>query len=152
MNESNGIVLEKNIDDMIFAGHRYTGRYQDLGSAFSTVGRAMGRFISGPAMSLDYDGEYMEDSADIEGGFPVSRKISRKGVESRVLKGGRAFTIMHYGPYETLGRSYTELFSYMNERKRKALVPCRVIYHRGPGMIFRGNPDRYITEIQIFAE
>ena len=98
MNDANGNVLEKNIDDMIFAGHRYTGRYQDLGGAFSTVGRAMGRFISGPAMSLDYDGEYMDDSADIEGGFPVSRKTDRKGVDSRVLKGGRALTIVHYGP------------------------------------------------------
>jgi effector-binding domain-containing protein len=152
LNESNGTVLEKTIDDMIFAGHRYKGRYQDMGKALSIVGRAMGRFISGPAMSLDYDGEYVEDSADIEAGFQVSGNIKRKGVESRVLKGGKDVTIMHYGPYETLGRSYTEAFSHINEKKYKILVPCRVLYHKGPGMIFRGNPEKYITEIQIFVE
>ncbi len=152
MNEANRTVLEKNIDDMIFAGHRYTGRYQDMGKAFGIAGRAMGRFICGPAMSLDYNSEYMEDDADIEAGYPVSKKMSRKGVEGRVLRGGKAITIMHYGPYETLGRSYTELFSYMNDKRYKALVPCRVLYHKGPGMIFKGNPEKYITELQILVE
>ena len=152
MNESNKIVLEKTIDDIIFAGHRFKGKYQDMGKAFSIVGRAMGRFICGPAMSLDHDGEYVEDGADIEAGFQLSKKIKRKGVESRVLKGGKAITIIHYGLYETLGRSYTEVFSHINEKKYKILVPCRVLYHKGPGMIFRGNPEKYVTEIQVFVE
>jgi effector-binding domain-containing protein len=151
-NEANRVVLEKNIDDLIFAGHRYKGRYQDMGKAFGIVGRAMGRFICGPAMSLDHDGEYMEDNADIEAGFPVSKMMRKNGVEGRVLKGGRAVTIIHYGPYETLGRSYTEVFNHINEKKYKVLVPCRVLYHKGPGMIFRGNPDKYVTEIQIFVD
>lgn len=152
MNEANRTVLEKTIDDMIFAGYRFKGKYQDMGKAFSIAGRATGRLISGPAMSLDHDGEYVENDADIEAGFPVSRNIKKKGVESRMLKGGRAVTIMHYGPYETLGRSYTEVFGHINERKYKILVPCRVIYHKGPGMIFRGNPEKYITEIQVMVE
>jgi DNA-binding transcriptional MerR regulator len=149
MKEENRTILEKQIDDIIFAGYRFKGKYSDVGNAFRTTGKAAGRFISGSAMSLYYDSEYRENDADIEGGFPVSKKFSKPGIDVRVLKGGRAVTIKHYGPYETLGNSYTELFSYINEKKYSTLVPSREIYLKGPGMIFRGNPEKYITEIQL---
>ncbi len=152
MNEGNRAVLEKYIDDMIFAGYRFKGRYQDVGQAFKTVARGAGRYISGPAMSFCYDMEYKENDADIEGGYPVSRKINVKGIDVRVLKGGKAVTVTHYGAYETLGNSYTELFSYINEKRYRSLAPCREIYHKGPGMIFKGNPDKYITELQVMIE
>jgi hypothetical protein len=31
-------------------------------------------------------------------------------------------------------------------------VPTREIYHKGPGMIFRGNPKNYLTEIQMLID
>ena len=39
--------------------------------------------------------------------------------------------------------------------QRKGLqpgVPSREIYIKGPGMIFRGNPKKYLTEIQVPVE
>lgn len=149
--DANGVVLEKHIDDMIFAGFRFRGRYEDLGRAFREVGRKAGRHIAGPAMSMDYNFEYMEN-ADIEGGFPLSRKISAEGIDVRVLSGGKAVTITHYGPYASLGNTYRELFSYINEKNYSMRSPCREIYHKGPGMILRGNPEKYVTEIQVMVE
>jgi effector-binding domain-containing protein len=32
------------------------------------------------------------------------------------------------------------------------VTPSREIYLKGPGMIFKGNPKNYLTEIQIFLE
>ena len=151
MNEANRTILEKQIDDIIFAGYRFKGKYQEVGRAFKAVGKAAGRFISGPAMSFCYDSEYMEDNADIEAGFPLLKKVTLKGIDTHVLKGGKAVTITHYGPYETLGNSYTELFSYINEKKYSTIIPCREIYIKGPGMIFRGNPDKYVTELQVMV-
>lgn len=29
--------------------------------------------------------------------------------------------------------------------------PTREVYIKGPGMIFKGNPKRYLTEIQILV-
>ena len=29
------------------------------------------------------------------------------------------------------------------------LLPTREVYHKGPGMFFRGNPQKYLTEIQF---
>ena len=28
-------------------------------------------------------------------------------------------------------------------------MPTREVYLKGPGMIFKGNPNKYLTEIQI---
>jgi hypothetical protein len=30
--------------------------------------------------------------------------------------------------------------------------PTREIYYKGPGMIFRGNPKNYLTEIQMLIK
>jgi hypothetical protein len=32
------------------------------------------------------------------------------------------------------------------------MQPTREIYLKGPGMIFKGNPENYLTEIQIMIE
>ena len=31
-------------------------------------------------------------------------------------------------------------------------MPSREVYVKGPGMIFKGNPKNYLTEIQIMFE
>ncbi len=142
-------VVDKNIGDFIFAGYRFKGRYDEVGKAFSKIGKAAGRFINGKAMSLYYDGEYRESDADIEGGFPLKKEISNPEINCRVLKGGKAATIIHSGSYDTLSESYKKLFNYIEQNKIKTDLPAREIYIKGPGMIFRGNPEKYVTEIQI---
>ena len=39
--------------------------------------------------------------------------------------------------------------TYCQEKGYEIAVPCREVYLKGPGMIFRGNPQNYLTEIQI---
>ncbi|MBK5240338.1 hypothetical protein [Clostridium sp.] len=41
------------------------------------------------------------------------------------------------------------VFDYAQENNISFLIPSREIYIKGPGMIFRGNPSNYITEIII---
>jgi effector-binding domain-containing protein len=36
--------------------------------------------------------------------------------------------------------------------EEKTLLPSREVYLKGPGIIFRGNPKKYLTEIQILIE
>lgn len=144
-------VEEKEVGEILFAGHRYRGKYQDLGKSLGLVGGAMGQCINGPAMSLDYDGEYKDDDADIEAGFPVTQKLAAPCIHVRELKGGRAVTLTHRGRYETIGRSYALVFQHIHDKGYATRSPCRVLYHKGPGVIFPGDPQRYVTEIQIFV-
>ena len=148
----NALIEEKTVGDMIFAGLRFRGKYAEVGRVFRSAARSAGRKIAGPAMSLYFECEYKEDNADIEAGFPVSKSMEGKEVSSRIVKGGIAVTIRHEGSYETIGRSYEKLFNYIETKKYEIDLPLREIYLKGPGMIFRGNPDRYVTEIQALIK
>jgi effector-binding domain-containing protein len=142
----------KQIDDIIFAGYRFKGRYDEIGTALRKVTRAAGRHIAGKAMSLYYDSDYRERDADIEGGFPVSRQILGDGINCRMIPGSQTAVIIHRGSYETIGSSYEKLLAFIKEQKLTPLIPTREIYLEGPGMFFRGNPDKYCTEIQILVQ
>ncbi len=138
----------KDVPALYFAGLRSTGRWDEIGANFNTVGRKAGRWIGGPAMSLCYDGEYKDD-ADYEAGFPLRRPKEISGLDCRELPAVRCVTLIHRGPYTELGRSYERLLEFINARKLSWGPPTREVYLKGPGMFFRGNPKKYATEIQI---
>ena len=100
-------------------------------------------------MALYYDNEYKENNADLEAGFPLTKSIEKDNIDCRVLEGGKAATIIHKGPYKSLGKSYEKILKYIHDKNYKMTIPTREVYIRGPGIIFRGNPEKYITEIHI---
>ena len=70
----------------------------------------------------------------------------------RELPGVRCVALVHKGPYDQMGRSYAKVLKWIKERNYKVVLPTREVYLKGPGMIFRGNPKNYVTEIQIPVE
>ena len=147
--ESGFAVQEKTVEPMLIAGIRMKGKYNECGAGFGRLGKAVGRHIAGAALCLYYDGEYREEGADFEPCFPVRKQIEAEGVSVRELPGGRCLTLVHQGPYEQLGRSYAKIMSARREPEMKITLPTREVYLKGPGMIFKGNPKNYLTEIQL---
>jgi len=129
---------------------RWKGRYDETGGFIGRVARYVGRHTAGPAFNLYYDGDYKEEGADIETGFPVSGMKSTDEVTVKVLPGGRCVSLVHRGPYGEIGRSYQRVYDYLAEKGHEPSLPLREIYVKSPGMIFRGNPKNYLTEIQVF--
>ena len=143
-------IREKQIEPIEIAGLRWKGRYQDTGRAFQQLGKLAGRYISGKATNLYYDMEYKGEDADIESCFRIRKGVKEKGELSvRTLPGGRCISIIHKGPYELLSRAYARLFEYAQEKGYQCLLPLREIYLKGSGIIFKGNPNLYLTEIQM---
>ena len=142
-------VEEKGFEPMLIAGIRMKGKYSDCGAGFSRLGKAIGRYICGKALCLYYDGEYREDDANFEPCFPIRQEVAADGISIRQLPGGRCLSLVHRGPYDQLGRSYAKILKQAEERKWKTALPTREIYLKGPGMIFKGNPRNYLTEIQL---
>ena len=132
----NFAVAEKTVEPQLIAGIRMKGRYSDCGAGFARLGKAIGRYISGKALCLYYDGEYREDDADFEPAFPIRKEVAADGITVRTLPGGRCLTLIHRGPYDQLGRSYAKILQHADERKLKPILPTREIYVKGPGMIF----------------
>ena len=144
-------VEEKTLGPLLVVSKRWKGRYQDTGTAFAELGKKMGRFISGKPMNLYHDAEFKEADADIQSCLPLRTKPGNvpSGLQVHELPGGTFLTLIHLGPYSELGRSYERLFTYLHEKGLHALLPSREIYLKGPGMLFRGNPRKYLTEIQV---
>lgn len=145
-------IEEIRVDTMLVAGHRMKGRYEDVGQGLSLVCRKMGRHANGKPMTLYYDGEYKEEGADFEPCVPVRKGSDGDGIRVRELPGCRCLSLVHKGPYETLRESYARLFRAAAERGLAVKLPTREIYRKGPGMIFKGNPRNYLTEILLPVE
>jgi effector-binding domain-containing protein len=48
-----------------------------------------------------------------------------------------------------MGRSYARLMAYLKQSRLAVVMPTREVYLKCPGLIFKGNPRHYLTEIQI---
>lgn len=148
VNEGNGVVI-KDLPDVIIASIRFRGRYEETGKFFRKLFKSCGINVSGQPFSLYYDREYREEDADIEACVPVRREVNKEEVKSRILKGGKAITIVYRGPYRDIGQSYKAIIDYMNNNNIVSQIPSREIYIKGPGVILPGNPKKFITEIQM---
>ena len=147
--ERASLIEEKVVPDMLIAGHRMKCCYGEIGKGFGVLGRYAGRYIKGAAGCLYYDEEYKETEADLEPFYEVSKEVNKEGIDCRVLKGGRMITILHKGPYDTLHESYRIIMEAIKDEGLEIKGPSREIYIKGPGMIFKGNPKNYVTEIQF---
>ena len=144
-------IEEKTIEPQLIAGIRMTGAFDECGGAFKRLGRAFGFGLAGKPGMLVYDEEYKERDADFEPFFPVKRsKDVGDGIEVRQLEGGHALCLVHRGPYDRISAVYGRLFAELHRRELTARAPTREVYLKGPGMLFRGNPSNYLTEVQIF--
>ncbi len=152
MQNSEFQIEEKTLAPVLVAGVRMKGKYSECGKGFSQIGRKFGRHICGKPMLLCYDMEYRPDDADFETCMPVRKAIDVEGISVHELPGGRCVTLLHQGPYEDLSRSYEKILTYVKEQGYEIECPCREAYIKGPGMIFRGNPKKYLTEIQMLIK
>lgn len=126
---------------------RYKGRYDEMGHYVGELFKVVKGSAAGPVMALYYDEGYMEEGADIEVCVAVKKEVSGKDVVTRLLEGGRFASVMHIGPYDKISDSYKAVMDAMQAQGLEAEVPSREIYLKGPGMLLKGNPEKYETEI-----
>lgn len=151
-NENDFEIEEKEVETMLIAGYKMKGKYSDVGKGFGILGKNLGKEINGKALTLYFDGEYKEEDASFEACFPVRKGKSAEGISVRELPGGKCVSVIHKGSYENFSASYKRIYNYIHEKGYKTEIPTREIYIKGPGMIFKGNPNNYLTEIQVFIK
>lgn len=152
MSESNFTIEEKPLEPVLVAAKRMKGSYSESGKVFSQVGRKFGSKINGKGMLLCHDTEYREDDADFSVCMPVRNGETKDDIEVYELPAGNCVSLVHQGPYDTLRTSYEQVFSYIADKGYTPQSPSREVYLKGPGIIFKGNPKNYLTEIQILVD
>ncbi len=143
---------EEEVPETLLFGLRHQGRYQDVGRLISVIYRKAGRHAAGPPFCLYYDGEYKEEGADFEVCVPARGRSAIEGLDCRMFPPARAAVLVHVGPYETLGKSYSMLFDYARRLKKNIQLPIREEYLKGPGLIVRGDPACYRTKLMLMLE
>lgn len=133
---------------------RYAGKYDEVGPRFGLLFRIYGRHADGPPFMLYHDAEYMEEGADLEACLPLkpgaaARPDVKAGTGIRTIPAVRALEVTHTGPYEEIGNAYQRAFDWTQARGLEAVPPCREVYLKGPGMILRGDPKKYVTRLLI---
>jgi DNA-binding transcriptional MerR regulator/effector-binding domain-containing protein len=150
--QSTDEVREKTLDPILVGGIRMKGKYNECGKAFARIGRSLGRHIRGAPFLLHYDEEYKEGDADFEACMPIGWAKAETEISVRELPGGRCVCLPHKGRYEQLGFSYAKILAHVKAKGYSILMPTREVYLKGPGMILKGNPASYLTEIQILIQ
>jgi len=141
----------KEFDEINVASIRFKGSYSDVGKYIGNIYKVVKNNANGAPFNCYFDGEFKE-IADIELCVPIKKIITSKEVVSKQLPKINAICTTHIGSYETLNFAYKALMDYARENNIKSKIPSREIYHNGPGMIFKGNPNKYVTEIIIPIE
>jgi len=138
----------KDIAPVRVASIRFTGAYQDTGTYLRKLYRELKGHVQGAPFNCYYDNDYAE-AADIEVCVPTNQYVNRNGIETKELPGIRAVCTVHRGSYDFFNYAYKAVFDYGRSNDIEYGLPTREIYRKGPGVLFWGNPNKYLTEIVI---
>lgn len=130
------------------ASLRTRAPYSEITAQLSTLFKAVKNGAGGAPFSLYYDGEHAEQ-ADIESCVPLKPDAKCSGVSVRTIPAFRALCTTHTGSYDTLNLAYKALMDHASAQGYQLDLPSHEYYLKGPGMLFQGDPDGYVTEIAI---
>ncbi len=69
------------------------------------------------------------------------------GIEVKEMPRIKSICATHIGSYDTLYQAYAAIDQYAAEHNLQLQPPFREVFIKGPGMLLKGNPSQYITEI-----
>lgn len=141
-------IVLKDIEPVRAACIRFRGAYQDTGKYLSKLYRELKGHAQGIPFNCYYDNGYAE-VADIEVCIPTDTSVNRDSIETKELPGGKAICTVHRGSYDFLNYAYKAVLDYASKNNYANDLPTREIYHKGPGLLFMGNPNKYLTEIVV---
>lgn len=136
------------IDDMPVSSityHGTPGQVQELQSHLEQLLQICGKKAYGPPRLVYHFETAAEGKMDLEVCVPVTEPVETDTIQSRILNGGEALSIIHHGPLNTLSESSQQLYTYLREHGIPPKEPV-VVYHTFDA----DNPENNVTEIQAF--
>ena len=121
------VTLEQRIAAVVRESVRMEAMPDFFGRAFHrsmAVMAAQGVTTVGPPVGVYFG--WPSDTADVAAGFPADRPIiADAGVDPLALPGGRAATVVHVGPYDTMEATYGRLMAWLGAQ---GLTPGEVMW------------------------
>lgn len=145
---ANQDVTVKNLSPLKIISTVYRGTFDECGPSIELVYKIGGVKAKGSSFHIYHSNENRE-SGDIEVCLPVKSRINNPKVNYKILPEVKVVTTIHIGPYETLGKAYQRLIDYREAQQFTQCGPVREHHLKGPGFVFEGDPEKYVTEIQM---
>ena len=149
----------QSLPEIIVASHREVlPNYAAIGPmCYEKIGPEMQRLgckcpAPGYCFTVEHDKEYKPTNIDIE----YCEQVEEMGTDSSIIQFKRlpalpkVLCMKHVGPYERFYESFTELFSYMEEKGYKAAGLHRTCYIDGAWN--QEDPEKWLSIIQIPIE
>lgn len=142
-------IKKVDVKDQLVASLTYVGKYTDVGEHLGKLFKAVGGNVKDKPFCIYHDDDYREENATVEVCIPIKKEVQYKNIETKVIPGGKGISLTHIGPYDTLSVSYKIITDYIKNNNLEPKSRIREQYIKGPGMLLKGNPDKYRTEITI---
>ncbi|MBY2476754.1 GyrI-like domain-containing protein [Clostridioides difficile] len=137
----------KNIEPVTAATMRYNGLMTEATKYFPNVFKSIKGKSNGAPFFCYYNVDQKTGIGEMELCVPTSEIPNRIGVTIKEFPKTKALFFTHIGSYSTLPKTYEMIFKYIHENNIEIQTPWREVFIKGPGMLIKGNPDKYITEI-----
>ncbi len=139
----------KEIEPIRVAFMKYKGIATEANKVFPNVFKSIHGKADGTPLFNYVEMDQLSKKGIIELCVPTQENPCGDGVEIKELPRIKALCITHIGSYDNLKVAYDEIDKYALDNNIILTPPFREVFIKGPGMFLKGNPDKYITEIQF---
>lgn len=139
----------REIEPVRVAYMKYKGIATEANKVFPNVFKSIrGRTNGAPFFSyLAMNPETKQGNMELC--VPTEENPVGSGIEVKEMPRIKAVCVTHVGSYEALPLAYAVIDKYAADNGLLLTPPFREVFIKAPGMFLKGNPDKYITEIQF---
>lgn len=137
----------RDIESVRVAFMKYKGIANEANRFFPNVFKSIQGKSNGAPFFCYYVMNPETKIGEMELCVPTAETPNSNGITVKEMPRTRSVCTTHLGPYETMNRAYEAIARYAQENNLTLQPPFREVYIKGPGMLLKGNPDKYITEI-----
>ncbi len=137
----------RDIEPIRVAFMRYKGIAAEANKVFPNVFKSIQGKANGTPFFCYYVMNPETKIGEMELCVPTAETPNSNGITVKDIPRIRAVCATHVGPYDTMQCAYEAINRYAQENNLTLRPPFREVYIKGPGMLLKGNPDKYITEI-----
>ncbi|MDE6947746.1 MAG: GyrI-like domain-containing protein [Anaeroplasmataceae bacterium] len=137
----------REIEPIRVAYMKYNGIAAEANKVFPNVFKAIMGKSNGAPFFMYYNMDREKGIGEMELCVPTVEEPLGNGILVKETPRVKALFATHFGSYKSLFEAYAEMDEYAEKNKIELCMPIREVFVKGPGMIFKGNQDKYITEI-----
>lgn len=139
----------REIEPVRVAYMKYKGIATEANKVFPNVFKAIRGKVNGAPFFSYLSMNPETKLGEMELCVPTSENPVGNGIEIKEMPRIKAVCVTHIGSYETLPLAYAAIDKYAADNRLQLMPPFREVFIKAPGMLLKGNPNKYITEIQF---